>query len=59
VWSSPYSGNRVSRIDPRTGKVVARIPTDISPLLSVAAAGSVWVAKFVGGDVSRIDPWTA
>jgi YVTN family beta-propeller protein len=58
VWQTDYENNAVLRIDPATGKVLAKIPVGLQPLGVVVTAGSVWVANEHSGSVTRIDPAT-
>ncbi|EQB09884.1 Vgb family protein [Novosphingobium lindaniclasticum] len=62
LWVADCQEAAVKRIDIRSAKVVATIPTGIANLqgeLNVAAgAGSIWVASDEKGTVSRIDPRT-
>src|SRR6266511_1310746 len=56
VWVA-QSGGRVSRIDPRRGRVVATIVVGNEPRALAVGAGAVWVANaWWEGTVSRIDP---
>jgi hypothetical protein len=63
LWVSDYSG-RVTRVDPASGRVTARIAVDGNPEGIAAGAGSVWVASpdaYEDGRaslLSRIDPRT-
>ncbi len=56
VWVTSRAGNRVVRLDPRTGRMkgrpvrVGRAPTDVA-----LAGGAVWVANSAAGTLSRID----
>ncbi len=56
---TPIGSGIVTRIDPRTGRVVARIPVGRGPSAITVGAGSVWVANSRGLrpslSVSRID----
>ncbi len=58
VWQTDYEHNAVLRIDPASGKVLAKIPVGLQPLGVVVTAGSVWVANEHSGSVTRIDPAT-
>lgn len=58
VWVVCYWQQQLLRIDPRTRKVVARIPIGSGPLAVATGAGSVWVTNRDSHDVSRIDPRT-
>src|SRR5215207_6161711 len=50
-------GDVMLRVDPRTNRVVDRIPVD-SPSGLAFGHGSVWVTSAAYGTVSRIDPQT-
>jgi YVTN family beta-propeller protein len=56
VWTSDFFSNQVTRIDPSTAKIVARIDVGRSPTGIVAAFGDVFVANWQDASVSRIDP---
>lgn len=58
VWAARYHASEVVRIDPRSLRVVARIPVRRGPLGLAFADGAVWSANFDTGTVSRIDPAT-
>ena len=64
LWVSDYSGH-VIRVDPASGRVMARIDVDGNPEGIAAGAGAVWVASpdayedGRGSLLSRIDPRTA
>lgn len=58
VWMVDPSG-RVARVDPATGKVLARIPVGTDAGAITAGAGSVWVASPLDDTVSQIDPTNA
>ena len=51
-WTSP----RVSRIDPATNKVVAKVRTGSSPAAVTTGFGGIWVADSFENTVSRIEP---
>src|SRR5262245_27889597 len=56
VWTSSSDGS-VSRIDPATNRVVARIAVGTGQLGGIAFGdGSLWVANFAGGELDRVDP---
>lgn len=56
VWASSSDGS-VSRIDPATNRVTARIAVGTGQLGGLAFGdGSLWVANFGGGELDRIDP---
>ncbi len=48
----------VVRVDPTTGKVVARIRVGAGPLAVADGFGSVWVSNGFDGTITRIDPTT-
>jgi branched-chain amino acid transport system substrate-binding protein len=63
VWVASGAGDRVLRLDPRTGAVIARIAlADVpnarlrSPYGIAVGAGAVWVTDALADTVSRIDP---
>jgi streptogramin lyase len=56
VWTLDTSGV-VSRLDPRTARVTARIPTSsAAPYNLWAGAGSIWSVDDRAGEVVRVDP---
>jgi virginiamycin B lyase len=56
VWATSSDGS-LSRIDPATNKVSARIAAGAGQLGGVAFGdGSIWVANFDGGELDRVDP---
>jgi virginiamycin B lyase len=57
-YSEPNAGSSVSRLDPRTGALVAKILVGEDPERIVATEGGVWVANHHDGSVTRIDPAT-
>jgi YVTN family beta-propeller protein len=63
VWIASGADDRVLRLDPATGRVLAEIPVAAiegarvaSPDALAIGDGSVWVADALAGTVSRIDP---
>jgi streptogramin lyase len=54
IWVTHGAGF-VSRVDPASDRVEARIPVHLTPGPLSAGLGSVWVAD-TGGGVTRIDP---
>jgi YVTN family beta-propeller protein len=63
VWVASGSDDRVLRLDPRTGRVVAAIRITATPQARLASPygvavgyGSVWVTDALSNTVSRIDP---
>jgi YVTN family beta-propeller protein len=58
LWVANSSEDTVSRIDPSTRTVVARIRVGRDPEAVSAGAGGVWVANQAEDSVTRIDPAT-
>lgn len=62
LWVADCKDNTLNRIDIRTARITATIPTGIAnpkgELNVVAGAGSIWVASDQKGVVSRVDPAT-
>jgi YVTN family beta-propeller protein len=59
LWATDSVLNRVVRIDPAAGRVIARIRIrPLGPLGIAYGAGSVWVGNRSGGSVTRISPKT-
>jgi YVTN family beta-propeller protein len=58
VWVVDASGF-VARVDPATGRVLARIPVGTDASAIAAGAGAVWVASPVDDTVAQIDPTNA
>ena len=58
IAPAPVTGNFVAAINPRSGRITARIPVGNTPTSIVAGAGAVWVMNADDGTVSRIDPGT-
>ena len=57
VWVANNDDNSVTRIDPRTGKVVGTaIPVGKDPLGIAAGSDSVWVVNHGDDTVTRIEP---
>jgi virginiamycin B lyase len=57
VWVVNYSPDRVSRIDPKTTRVVADIPLGPNGCLGIVIAlARVWVASCGDGVINEIDP---
>ena len=48
VWVASALDREVSRIDPTTGTIVARIPVDGSPREIAVGAGGIWVTADAG-----------
>jgi YVTN family beta-propeller protein len=56
VWVAEYYRHVVSRINPRTGVVIARIPVTSDPTRIAVGTGSVWVTTQHPSAVWRVDP---
>lgn len=61
LWVANCEDGTLNRIDTRTAKLVATIPTGIAnqkegELNVVAGAGSVWLASDAAGKLARVDP---
>ncbi len=56
IWVGNGPEPMVTRVNPRTDAVIARIPTpDPASVLGVGA-GAIWVTSFPGNSLTRIDP---
>jgi virginiamycin B lyase len=56
VWISNYPKGSVTRIDPKTNKVMGAIPTGLKPCSGLAAGfGSLWVPNCGDRTLSRVD----
>ena len=58
VWVLSDSSGTLSRIDPATNRVVAKIPVAAGSFAAAFGFGSVWVTTTGSNSVSRIDPGT-
>src|SRR5262249_40611558 len=56
LWVSDAANDRVLRLDPRTHRIVDRIPVGREPGALVATREGIWVVDTGGGSVSQIDP---
>jgi streptogramin lyase len=56
VWVTDQLNDRVARVDPASGRVVAQIPVGRGAGGVSVGAGAVWVTGSLDGTVSRIDP---
>lgn len=56
VWTANKDDGTVSRIDPRTNRVVATIKIGGQPWGLAFGAGSIWVGNYAEGRVTRIEP---
>ena len=55
VWATHSSTPPLTRVDPTTRKVTARITAGVAPKGVLATADAVWVADLRGGAVLRVD----
>jgi streptogramin lyase len=55
IWVGHYQANGLERVDPKSAKVVAKIPVS-SPIDLVDAFGSIWTVELTQNRVARIDP---
>ncbi len=58
VWVTDKVGGTVTRIDPATNEVVAKIQTGLGAHHMAIDAHGVWIANYRANTVSRIDPAT-
>ena len=60
IWVANYTGNNVTRLDPRSLEFAAAAPIAVGkgPSAITVGAGAVWVADRFSDAVSRIDPLT-
>ena len=58
IWVSNGPSGTVTRIDPTTDKVIAKIYLDVPPSVLAVSADAIWVTSFPGVRVTRIDPVT-
>lgn len=63
LWVIDCEGGTLNRIDLKTAKLVATIPTGVAKLTKselqlAAGAGSVWIASDAAGKVARVDTAT-
>lgn len=58
IWVADYGGDQVQRVDPRTGKVLARITVGEAPIWLQPDGRWLWVANYQAASVYRIDPRT-
>lgn len=56
VWIASSAG--ATRVDPRTGRTVARVPIGNGPSDVAIGAGGVWISDGEDGSLTRIDPET-
>jgi len=58
LWVASEETDTVTRLDPRTGAVVALVNVGHAPSALAVGEGAVWVVNRTDGTVSRIDPDT-
>jgi YVTN family beta-propeller protein len=58
VWVTSTEHSLLSKVDPSTNHVVAKIPVGRSPRFATAGAGCVWTLNQGGGTISRVDTKT-
>jgi DNA-binding beta-propeller fold protein YncE len=57
LWVATQS-NRLDRVDPKTGRVLARIPVGDTSYEPLVAFGAVWVTNRSSSSISKVDPAT-
>ena len=58
LWVANKSALSVTRVDPRSGRVLATIPVGDGPSSLAATRDAIWTSNEYAGTVSRIDPAT-
>jgi len=56
VAETGLDSERFVEVDARSGAVIRRLPPVVNVEGWTVAAGSIWVAHFLSGDVARLDP---
>jgi DNA-binding beta-propeller fold protein YncE len=56
IWVGNAPTQTVTRLDPHTDAVIARIPTTDPASVVGFGAGAIWVTSFPGDSLTRIDP---
>ena len=56
VWVANGPAQTITRLNPRTNAVIARIPTPDPASVVGVGAGAIWVTSFPGNSLTRIDP---
>ena len=56
VWVANGPAQTVTRLNPETNAVIARIPTPDTATVVGVGAGAIWLTSFPGNSLSRIDP---
>jgi virginiamycin B lyase len=57
LWVITQSG-KLDRVNPGTGRVVARIPVGDTSYQALATPGAIWVSNRNGASLTRVDPHT-
>ena len=58
VWTTGGASGEIARVNPRTRRIVAKIPFGGFPTAVAVGAGGVWFSDGTAGTVTRIDPRT-
>ena len=56
LWVASEEAGNVTRVDPRSGAVVAAIPVGHAPSALAVGEGAAWVANRTDGTLARVDP---
>jgi streptogramin lyase len=56
IWTADHHKNRVTRLDPATMAVQARVPVGTGPGWFVVTDDALWVSSQLGRGLNRIDP---
>ena len=56
VWVANGPAQTITRLNPATNAVIARIPTPDTATVVGVGAGAIWLTSFPGNSLSRIDP---
>ena len=56
VWVANGPASMLTRLDPLTNAVLARIPTSDPASVVGVGAGAIWVTSYPGNSLTRIDP---
>src|SRR5207249_12031046 len=55
VWITNFGGTSVTRVDPRSGRVLGTTTLGTHPLGIAFGYGSAWITNLDGASVSRVD----
>jgi peptide/nickel transport system substrate-binding protein len=58
VWVTDSASSTVAKLDPKTMRILARLPVGNGPLGVAYGGGDLWVANADDGTVTRLDPAT-